>query len=69
MDCLKKYTSFFVVGLIVNLIVACTSQHKKEDAKVEQPSNTIAMNEKPQFKINKLDEEWKKELSSENIMF
>ena len=65
MDCLKKYTSFFVVGLILSLMAACTSQHKKEDAKVEQPSNTIAMNEKTQFKINKSDEEWKKELSSE----
>ena len=65
MDCLKKYTSFFVVGLIMSLMAACTSQHKKEDAKVEQPSNTIAMNEKTQFKINKSDEEWKKELSSE----
>ncbi|MGV0966933.1 peptide-methionine (R)-S-oxide reductase MsrB [Empedobacter falsenii] len=65
MDCLKKYTSFFVVGLILSLMVACTSQHKKEDAKVEQPSNTVTMNEKPQFNINKSNEEWKKELSSE----
>ncbi|MBY0067029.1 peptide-methionine (R)-S-oxide reductase MsrB [Empedobacter falsenii] len=65
MDCLKKYTSFFVVGLIMSLTVACTSQHKKEDAKVEQPSNTVTMNEKPQFNINKSNEEWKKELSSE----
>ena len=65
MDCLKKYTSFFVVGLIMSLMAACTSQHKKEDAKVEQPSNTVTMNEKPQFNINKSNEEWKKELSSE----
>lgn len=65
MDCLKKYTSFFVVGLIMSLMAACTSQHKKEDAKVEQPSNTVTMNEKPEFNINKSDEEWKKELSSE----
>ncbi|MBW1618508.1 peptide-methionine (R)-S-oxide reductase MsrB [Empedobacter falsenii] len=65
MDCLKKYTSFFVVGLILSLMAACTSQHKKEDAKVEQPSNTVTMNEKPQFNINKSNEEWKKELSSE----
>lgn len=65
MDCLKKYTSFFVVGLILSLMVACTSQQKKEDAKVEQPSNTVTMNEKPQFNINKSNEEWKKELSSE----
>ncbi|WP_409410639.1 MULTISPECIES: peptide-methionine (R)-S-oxide reductase MsrB [Empedobacter] len=65
MDCLKKYTSFFVVGLILSLMVSCTSQQKKEDAKVEQPSNTVTMNEKPQFNINKSDEEWKKELSSE----
>lgn len=65
MDCLKKYTSFFVVGLILSLMASCTSQHKKEDAKVEQPSNTVTMNEKPQFNINKSNEEWKKELSSE----
>ncbi|WP_407933549.1 MULTISPECIES: peptide-methionine (R)-S-oxide reductase MsrB [unclassified Empedobacter] len=65
MDCLKKNTSFFVVGLIMSLMAACTSQHKKEDAKVEQPSNTVTMNEKPQFNINKSNEEWKKELSSE----
>lgn len=65
MDCLKKYTSFFVVGLILSLMVYCTSQQKKEDAKVEQPSNTVTMNEKPQFNINKSNEEWKKELSSE----
>ncbi len=65
MDCLKKYISFFVVGLILSLTVSCTFQHKKEDAKVEQPSNTVTMNEKPQFNINKSDEEWKKELSSE----
>ena len=65
MDCLKKYTSFFVVGLILSLMVSCTSQQKKEDAKVEQPSNTVTMNEKPQFNINKSNEEWTKELSSE----
>ena len=65
MDCLKKNISFFVVGLILSLMAACTSQHKKEDAKVEQPSNTVTMNEKPQFNINKSNEEWKKELSSE----
>lgn len=65
MDCLKKNISFFVVGLIMSLMAACTSQHKKEDAKVEQPSNTVTMNEKPQFNINKSNEEWKKELSSE----
>jgi len=49
----------------MSLMAACTSQHKKEDAKVEQPSNTVTMNEKPQFNINKSNEEWKKELSSE----
>lgn len=65
MDCLKKNISFFVVGLILSLMVYCTSQQKKEDAKVEQPSNTVTMNEKPQFNINKSNEEWKKELSSE----
>lgn len=65
MDCLKKYNSFIVVALLVNFSVSCTSQHKKDEQKVEQPQNTIAMNEKPQFKVNKTEEEWKKKLTSE----
>ncbi|TGN26141.1 peptide-methionine (R)-S-oxide reductase MsrB [Empedobacter tilapiae] len=65
MDCLKKYHSFFVVAILFSLIASCTSQHKKENGKIVESSNTIAMTEKPQFKVNKSEEEWKKELSSE----
>lgn len=65
MDCLKKYHSFFVAAMLFSLIASCTSQHKKDEGKKIESSTTIAMNEKPQFKVNKSEEEWKKELSSE----
>lgn len=65
MDCLKKYMSLFIFALLISFITSCTSQDNKGERKVDKTENTDAMNEKPQFKVNKSDEEWKKELSSE----
>ena len=65
MDWVTKKSSFLIIGLLVSFFLsACTSLFKKDEP-IKATTNTIAMNNKPEFNVNKSDEEWQKELSPE----